>query len=141
VTKESSAKRSGSSSRKSLGILASRPLPLGFPRERWSRFDDSEKEQFVRAQTVLDTFKRSSSLSVGALARDTALPQEHLSAALRLLEELSLVQVDEFRGQIRVQLIATPEDHIGVRFPDGQVRWVFIARPVREPELDPAELN
>lgn len=116
-------------------------LPLGFPTERWARFDDEERAHFVHAQNVLDSLTRDNSLSVSALVRGTELRREELGAAVRLLQELSLVELGESNGQTHVELVATPEDHIGVRFPDGQLRWVFVTRPVREPQLDPSELN
>lgn len=116
-------------------------LPLGFPTERWARFDEEERAQFVRAQSVIDSLQGANLLSFGALVRGTDLARDEVGAALRLLQELSLVQLAESGGQTHVELVATPEDHIGVRFPDGRLRWVFVSRPVREPQLDAAELN
>lgn len=116
-------------------------FPLGFPAARWMSFNAEEREQFRQAQTILDTLSGSSSLSVTGLVRATGLAYEDLGAALRLLEELALVSVEDTDADITVELVATPEDHIDVKFPDGCVRWLLVARPVVEPQLDAAELN
>jgi hypothetical protein len=116
-------------------------FPLGFPAARWLSFNAEEREQFRQAQTILDTLSGSSTLSVSGLVRATGLAYEDLGAALRLLEELALVSVEDNETDITVELVATPEDHIDVKFPDGCVRWLLVARPVVEPQLDATELN
>jgi hypothetical protein len=101
-------------------------LPLAFPLARWLSFD------------VEVTAPRT----VGALARDTGLEHHDLGEALALLEDLALVEFEDDEGrELSVSLVATPEEHIGVRFPDGRVRWIFISRPVVEPDLAIEELN
>ena len=117
-------------------------LPLAFPMARWLSFDVEERSRFNRAQLVLDAMETSAPNTVGALARDTGLEHQDLGEALALLEDLALVEFAEDDGsELSVSLVATPEEHIGVRFPDGRVRWIFISRPVVEPDLTREELN
>ena len=117
-------------------------LPLAFPMARWLTFDLEERSRFNRAQLVLDAMEAAGPRTVGALARDTGLEHHDLGEALALLEDLALVEFDDGDGrELSVSLVATPEEHIGVRFPDGRVRWIFISRPVIEPELAREELN
>ena len=87
--------------------------------------------------------------SVAAVA-DTIIhemPGEEVETLGRPVGEalnLILAIVKEFREakrELSVSLVATPEEHIGVRFPDGRVRWIFISRPVIEPNLEREELN
>lgn len=121
---------------------ASETLPLAFPMARWLSFDVEERSRFNRAQLVLDAMEEAAPRTVGALARDTGLEHHDLGEALALLEDLALVELDDDDGdEISVSLVATPEEHIGVRFPDGRVRWIFISRPVVEPQLAREELN
>jgi hypothetical protein len=121
---------------------ASENLPLAFPMARWLSFDVEERSRFNRAQLVLDAMEATAPNSVGALARDTGLEHQDLGEALALLEDLALVEfADDDGSELSVSLVATPEEHIGVRFPDGRVRWIFISRPVIEPDLAREELN
>jgi len=117
-------------------------LPLAFPMARWLSFDVEERSRFNRAQLVLDAMESTAPNTVGALARETGLEHQDLGEALALLEDLALVEfADDDGRELCVSLVATPEEHIGVRFPDGRVRWIFISRPVIEPELAREELN
>ena len=117
-------------------------LPLAFPMARWLSFDVEERSRFNRAQLVLDAMETSAPNTGGALARDTGLEHQDLGEALALLEDLALVEfADDDGSELSVSLVATPEEHIGVRFPDGRVRWIFISRPVVEPDLTREELN
>ena len=117
-------------------------LPLAFPMARWLSFDVEERSRFNRAQLVLDAMETTAPNTVGALARDTGLEHQDLGEALALLEDLALVEfADDDGSELSVSLVATPEEHIGVRFPDGRVRWIFISRPVVEPDLTREELN
>ena len=117
-------------------------LPLAFPMARWLSFDVEERSRFNRAQLVLDAMEATEPNTVGALARDTGLEHQDLGEALALLEDLALVEfADDDGSELSVSLVATPEEHIGVRFPDGRVRWIFISRPVVEPDLAREELN
>jgi len=117
-------------------------LPLAFPMARWLSFDVEERSRFNRAQLVLDAMEATAPNTVGALARDTGLEHQDLGEALALLEDLALVEfADDDGSELSVSLVATPEEHIGVRFPDGRVRWIFISRPVVEPDLAREELN
>jgi hypothetical protein len=42
---------------------------------------------------------------------------------------------------LKVELLALPEEHIKVVGPDKAERWVFIARPLSPPEVEPSQLN
>jgi len=114
---------------------------------RWLSFDKEERSRFNRAQLVLDALvldalPDSAPRTVGALARETGLAHQDLGEALALLEDLALVEFEDDEGrELAVSLVATPEEHIGVRFPDGRVRWIFVSRPVVEPEIAHEDLN
>jgi hypothetical protein len=116
-------------------------LPLAFPRSRWASFGTEDRARFNRAQRLLDAVSDRSAHSVFAVHEDTGLDQAELGEALALLEDLGLITLDESEQGLSVLLVATPEEHIGVRFPDGQVHWVFVSRPVVEPDVAPEDLN
>jgi hypothetical protein len=40
-----------------------------------------------------------------------------------------------------LHLIALPDEHVKVVGPDGQTRWIFVARPLVPPPVDPSKLN
>jgi hypothetical protein len=137
---EATAPRDSISRELERGVAES--LPLAFPMARWLSFDVEERSRFNRAQLVLDAMETTAPNTVGALARDTGLEHQDLGEALALLEDLALVEfADDDGSELSVSLVATPEEHIGVRFPDGRVRWIFISRPVVEPDLTREELN
>ena len=95
---------------------AEKGLPLAFPMARWLSFDVEERSRFNRAQLVLDAMDTSVLNTVGALARDTGLEHQDLGEALALLEDLALVEfADDDGSELSVSLVATPEEHIGVR--------------------------
>lgn len=116
-------------------------LPLAFPHSRWSSFGVEDQARFNRAQCILDAIGDRVPRNVFALHEDTGLDDGELGEALALLEDLGLVELDEFEEELSVALVATPEEHIGVRFPDGQIHWVFVSRPVVEPDVPLEELN
>jgi hypothetical protein len=54
---------------------------------------------------------------------------------------MSLVHVDQGEPEPSVTLRALPESHVRIVGPDGRPRWVFVARPLDPPSIDPSELN
>ena len=116
-------------------------LPLSFPKSRWTTFDAQEQRQFQEAQLLLDALSPVHMRTARALARDTRLQEEALGTGLGLLEDMGLIEVEERDEGVVVSLVATPEEHLEVQFPDGFTRWIFVSRPVREPEIDASDLN
>jgi hypothetical protein len=60
---------------------------------------------------------------------------------LEVLDGMDLVRVEPSDSGPSVTLLALPEDHVRIRGLDGKVRWVFVARPLDEPEVPPSALN
>ena len=54
---------------------------------------------------------------------------------------MDLVRIQSDDDGPLVTLVAMPDDHVRITGPDGAERWVFIARPIDAPELEPYELN
>jgi hypothetical protein len=54
---------------------------------------------------------------------------------------MSLVDVESSARGPRITLLALPEEHVRIVGPDGQERWVFVARPLDPPTIDPKDLN
>ena len=123
-------------------VLSER-FPLRFPKDRWMSFDRSERRQFRHAQLVLDCLDVAPARTAAVLMEETGLRQDDLSQGLGLLDELGLVDIteDEVDDDVIISLVATPEEHLQVRFPDGELRWIFIARPLQEPDVAYLDLN
>jgi hypothetical protein len=43
--------------------------------------------------------------------------------------------------ELAKKLVALPDEHVKIVGPDGRVRWLFVARPIDAPDLDPLDLN
>jgi hypothetical protein len=54
---------------------------------------------------------------------------------------MNLVAMGVDGQQLLVRLVAVPEEHVPVTGPDGTVRWLFVARPLEEPRVDPSLLS
>jgi hypothetical protein len=54
---------------------------------------------------------------------------------------MNLVAFAPAQGDVVVQLVAVPDEHVRFVGPDGEPRWVFIARPLEAPDIDKSHLN
>ena len=61
--------------------------------------------------------------------------------SVAVLDGMSLVSIDATENGPVVTLIALPDEHVRLVGPDGQTRWLFVARPLDPPEVDAAQLN
>jgi hypothetical protein len=132
--------------------LAVPPRPLQLPEVLWQGLSETEQSTYLLAQRVLERMIIASNQGSGPEAsradrhrasRDIvklAAPQ-HLAGAVRLLGQFGLISVEHEGPWVKLGLLATPEEHIRVSHPSGGHRWVFVARPVREPQVDPSKLN
>lgn len=118
-------------------------FPLRFPKNRWENLDSEEQHRLANAQILLDALRSAPLRTLQALVSDTELDQEAMGPALGVLDDLGLITWDDEAGDddLLVKLIATPEEHLAVRFPDGETRWIFIARPLVEPEIPRSRIN
>ena len=62
-------------------------------------------------------------------------------SSLQVLDGMSLVSIDATDNGPVVTLIALPDEHVRVVGPDGQTRWLFVARPLDPPALAETDLN
>lgn len=118
-------------------------FPLRFPKTRWAALDAEEQQRLGDAQLLLDALKPIHVRTLQALVADTKLEQEAMGPALGVLDDLGLIAWDEEVNDddLLVKLIATPEEHLEVGFPDGEKRWIFIARPLVEPDIPKSRIN
>jgi hypothetical protein len=122
-------------------VGASDKLPLALSEELWEALTPSQKELFQRADTLLDSFDVESPQSLQQLVSASGDDPSDVLSALRLLDTMSLVSVEASEQGPVFSLRATPEEHVRINGPDNKPRWVFIARPVSPPTVDPAQLN
>ena len=117
------------------------PRPLQLPEVLWNGLSHSEQETYQVAQHILERMIDLQQGKKPRWPRSVTESGEHLVGALRLLDRFGLVKVEQEGKLLRLGLLATPEEHIRVPHPSGGHRWVFIARPIHEPEVDPGMLN
>ena len=113
-------------------------LPLTLPEELWSKLDEPAQARYRQAQEALDVLAMRGVAAPHTLCQALGVEADELLAIVRLLEGMSLVAVDV--GPT-VKLLALPDEHVRVVGPDGKVRWIFVARPMVAPDVDPATLN
>jgi hypothetical protein len=114
-------------------------LPLAMPPELWHRLEADRRAIFVEAQTVLDRLSNVETIAAVDLCQLMGRTLEGLLPALRLLRALELIDVGP---GATIVLVALPDEPIRIEGPDGKWRWMFIARPLRDPSLgDPSRLS
>jgi hypothetical protein len=86
-------------------------------------------------------FSDERSLALRDVFSRAELGAEQALAGLRVLQGMDLVNVESTEDGPLVRLVALPEEHVRIVGPDGQVRWLFVSRPLEVPEVDPATLN
>ena len=120
---------------------ASAPRPLQLPETLWNGLSEQEQETYVLAQAILEHMLDLRSGRRSQWPGDSIKGGPRWAAAVGLLDRFGLVSVEQDGGKVRLGLLATPEEHIRVPSPSGGHRWVFIARPIQEPEVEASQLN
>lgn len=121
--------------------LALPRLPLALPRDLWSELSDEERAIYRGAQTIIEGLQTLPDYAEFDLSEAEPEDPEMLFGALRLLEEMGLVRVETDGTELGVTLLALPEEHIRIKGPGQSDRWVFISRPLNEPEWAEYDLN
>jgi hypothetical protein len=115
--------------------------PLGFPAELWAEMSEEHRAACTSAQALIQAFGSKRTVALRSVSRRAGLATDEALEGLRVLDGMDLVRIQPGeRGPI-VTLVALPEEHVRIIGPDGSVRWVFIARPLDAPEVEPYELN
>lgn len=121
--------------------VAATTRPLGFPTELWEEMSEQQRAACTSAQALLGAFGADRTRPLRSVSKRAGLAMQEALDGLRVLDGMDLVEVQSGDNGPLVTLVAVPEDHVRIIGPDGAVRWVFIARPLDPPELDPHELN
>jgi hypothetical protein len=118
-------------------------LPLALSQELWEALTPTQQALFQRADSLLDafTFQPEVSQSLDDLVEKSGDDADEVLSALRLLDTMALVNVESSDDGPIFSLRATPEEHVRIQGPDNKPRWVFIARPVEQRDVDPSTLN
>jgi hypothetical protein len=115
--------------------------PLTLPRELWAKLSSEHQTACENADVLLRTFIDDRRLLLRDVFTRVELGAEQALAGLRVLQGMDLVNVEATENGPLVRLVALPEEHVRIVGPDGQVRWLFVSRPLDPPELDPSSLN
>jgi len=118
-------------------------LPLALSPELWEALTPTQRELFQRADHLLGefTFNPELAQSLDDLVEKSGNDADEVLSALRLLDNMALVNVESSEDGPIFSLRATPEEHMRIKGPDNKPRWVFIARPVEPRDVDPSTLN
>jgi hypothetical protein len=124
-------------------LSAPQKLPLALSPELWEALTPSQRELFQRADHLLDAFAFAPEVSqtLDDLVEKSGDDADDVLSALRLLDNMALVNVEPSDDGPVFSLRATPEEHVRIQGPDNKPRWVFIARPVEPKDVDPRTLN
>jgi hypothetical protein len=115
--------------------------PLTFPKEVWEEMPAEYQNACRNAQALLEGFRTDRTLALREARKRAGLGLDEALKGLEVLDGMELVRVEAEEGGPSVTLIALPEDHVRITGLDGKVRWVFVARPLDEPEIPPSALN
>jgi hypothetical protein len=115
--------------------------PLGFPAELWAEMSEEHRSACTSAQALIQAFGPKRTVTLSSVSRRAGLPTDAALEGLRVLDGMDLVRIQPGERGPLVTLLALPEEHVRIIGPDGGVRWVFIARPLDAPEVEPYELN
>jgi len=116
-------------------------LPLLLPRPVWETLSAEQQSTYATAQAVLDILPDEKVVTLSSLVQRTRRKADAVLEAVGLLDALDLVNVGRSPRDIMVRVLARPEGHVKIQGPDGEPHWVFVARPVTEPELPKHLLN
>jgi hypothetical protein len=118
-----------------------RALPLGFPAPLWAQMSAEHRAACESAQALIRGFDSDRSLDLREASSRAGLTMSQALEGLSVLDGMSLVEVEgSSRGPL-ITLLALPEEHVRIVGPDGQERWVFVARPLDPPVIPPQDLN
>jgi hypothetical protein len=115
--------------------------PLTLPRELWVKLSSEHQAACRSAEGLLEIFTDEGTLPLRDMFTRAKLGAEDALAGLRILQGMELVSVEATENGPLVKLVALPEEHVRIVGPDGQVRWLLVARPVEAPEIEPSQLN
>lgn len=115
--------------------------PLTFPPEVWEAMSTEYRAACESAQALLDAFGSDRTLGLRDARRRTAMGLDEALRGLEVLKGMDLIQVEPSEHGPAITLRARPEGHVRITGLDGRLRWVFIARPLDEPDVDDSELN
>lgn len=116
-------------------------LPLTFPEQLWEQIPEEQKTVLRHAESVLHAMQPGDPASLRELHERTGMGLEDLLHAISALDGMDLVTVDNDGRSLIVTVIALPDDFVRIADPTGAPRWVFVARPVVPPAVDPSQLN
>ena len=115
--------------------------PLAFPAELWSDLSDDQKAACLSGHALMGAFGWDRTLALKALSERAGLASGEALEGLRVLGGMDLVAVEPGETGLVVTLLARPEDYVRVIAPDGNIRWVFVTRPLEAPHIEPGALN
>jgi hypothetical protein len=115
--------------------------PLTFPKEVWEEMPPEYQQACQSAQALLEGFHDDRTLGLREARKRAGLGLDEALQGLEVLDGMELVRVESSDAGPSVTLLAVPEDHVRITGPDGKVRWVFVARPLDEPEVPESALN
>jgi hypothetical protein len=115
--------------------------PLTFPKEVWAEMPPEYQHACRSAQALLDGFHDDRTLALRDARKRAGLGLDDALKGLEVLDGMELVRVDAAERGPNVTLLALPEDHVRITGLDGKVRWVFVARPLDEPDVPESALN
>jgi hypothetical protein len=115
--------------------------PLTIPQDVWDPLPSNEKIVWRRAQKMFEHLALREALTLSALSEATELPMEELLEGLRALGGMNLIEFENDGRDLVIKLIAVPDEHVRIVGPDHKARWLFIARPLVAPEVEPTDLN
>jgi hypothetical protein len=122
-------------------VAQRRGLPLGFPPALWSQMSAEHRSACESAEALIGGFASDRSLDLREASSRAGLSLPQALEGLSILDGMSLVEVEGSNRGPRITLLALPEEHVRIVGPDGQERWVFVARPLDPPSIDPQDLN
>lgn len=116
-------------------------LPLTIPSDLWESIPEEQRATYWNAQRVIELLDPDEPVNLRDIASEAELSVEDALFALQTLDGMNLVSIGTTGRDVLVSLVAVPDEHVRVTGPDGRPRWVFVARPVTPPEVDPKDLN
>jgi len=116
-------------------------LPLTFPSEVWEAMSTEYRAACESAQALLDAFGSDRRLALRDARRRTAMGLDEALRGLEVLKGMDLIDVEPSESGPSISLRARPEGHVRITGLDGKARWVFIARPLDEPDVAVSDLN
>lgn len=115
--------------------------PLALPEELWRIMSAENRRACVAAQALIGGFGEDRSLDIAEMTSRAGLSVPQALEGLSVLDGMDLVRIESSNEGPQVTLLAIPDEHVRIVGPDGRERWVFVARPLDAPALEPSELN